>query len=118
MAMPDVQFPTPVLRVRVRRRGDKWTIEKQTRIPSMTLPRASELPETGGRALAGFWYEATDAAGRALYRRVIRDPTEQSVEVPGAGGGFARADADRPEVIFDVLIPELPEVTQLRLLRQ
>jgi hypothetical protein len=97
----------------VRRRGERWTIDKQTRIEAMTLPASAELPEGGGRPVAGFWYEVVDEDGRALYRRVLRNPTEQAVEVPAADGGLQRVDVDRPEVVFDVLVPDLPEVRDL-----
>jgi hypothetical protein len=103
----------PVRRVRVRRRGQEWTIEGETRIEEMILPRSNELPEGRGRPLAGFWYEARDGRGRALFRRVTRNPTEQAVEVPAAEGGLQRVEMARPEVVFDVLIPDLPEVAEL-----
>jgi hypothetical protein len=106
--------PGPVLRVRVRRSGDRWTIEKQQRIESMTLPRSAELPETQGRPMSGFWYEASTADGRTLYRRVLRNPTEQAVEVPAEDGRLQRVDMRRPEVVFDVLIPDVPEGVELR----
>jgi hypothetical protein len=106
--------PGPVLRMRVRRRGNRWTIDKQTRIDEMTLPRSSELPHGGGRPLAGFWYELTDADGSTLFRRVQPNPTGPSVEVPGPQGGLHRVDIERPEVVFDVLIPDLPEAAELR----
>jgi len=110
--MPERE-PQPALRVRIRRRGDTWTILKQTRIPDMTLPAADELPETGGRALHGFWFEVRSARDEVLFRRVLRNPTEQAVEVPSAAGGLERVDVDRPEVVFDVLIPEHPERSEI-----
>lgn len=106
--------PGPVLRIRIRRSGDQWTIEKQRRIESMILPRSAELPESQGRPLSGFWYEATTADGRTLYRRVLRNPTEQAVEVPAEDGRLQRVDMRRPDVVFDVLIPDVPEGVELR----
>ena len=105
--------PGAVRRVRVRRRGEQWTIEGETRVEEMTLPRSNELPAGRGRPLAGFWYEARDGRGRTLFRRVTRNPTEQAVEVPAEAGGLQRVEMSRPEVVFDVLIPDLPEAAEL-----
>jgi hypothetical protein len=96
----------PVLRVRVRREGDKWQILETTRIDAMTLPRSQELPESQGRPLSGFWYELVDEKGAPQYRRIIRNPTEQSLELPSEKGGLERVDVERPWTEFDVLIPD------------
>lgn len=105
----------PVLRVRVRRSGNSWTVVSRTRVPSMTLPASSQLPEGRGRAVAGFWYEAADADGNVIYRRVMEDPTQDSAEVPSESGELQRITVDRPEVVFNVLVPDLPEVSEIRL---
>jgi hypothetical protein len=102
-----------VRRVRVRRRGEQWTIEGETRVEEMTLPPSNELPPGRGRPLAGFWYEARDGRGRTLFRRVTRNPAEQAVEVPAADGGLQRVEMARPEVVFDVLIPDLAAAAEL-----
>jgi hypothetical protein len=108
----------PVLRLRVRRSDDSWVIEKQIPIAAMTLPPSSSLPEGHGRPVSGFWYEAADPQGRVVYRRVMDDPTEDSVEVPAEDGEIQRVSVERPEVVFDILVPDLPEVSELRIFAQ
>jgi hypothetical protein len=99
--------------MRIRRRGKRWTIEDRVRIDAMTLPRSAELPASGGRPLAGFWYEVRDGKGEALFRRVTRNPAEPALEVPAPDGGLQRVTLERPDVVFDVLIPDLDEADEL-----
>lgn len=80
----------------------------------MTLPASSPLPEGRGRTLSGFWYEATDEDGAVKYRRVLEDPTEDAVEVPGEDGNPQRVSVERPEVVFDVLVPDEPDIAEVR----
>jgi len=115
MASPEVRFPCPVLRIRVRARGDAWTVVKQTRVPSMTLQKSVELPVGPGRRLSGFWYEAAAADGSVLYRRVMQDPADPSVEVRTEGGGLRQARPVRDDVSFEILVPDLPEVAEVRI---
>lgn len=108
----------PVLRLRIRRRDDTWMIEKRIPVAAMTLPPSSTLPEGQGRPVSGFWYEAADPDGRVVYRRVMDDPTEDSVEVPSESGELQRVAVDRPEVVFDILVPDIPEVFEVRIFAQ
>jgi hypothetical protein len=112
--MSEVSFPGPVLRVRIRKAGDDWSIDKVTRIPSMTLPQSTDLPDTRGRQREGFWYEAADVTEQTVYRRAIPHPAGASVEVPSEDG-LSRHLVSRPEVVFDLLIPDLPSIVQLRI---
>jgi hypothetical protein len=113
MKCPPLEYPRAVRRLRVGWRDGQWTILKDVTIPQMTLPKASELPE--GQAVSGFWWEATNAEGRALYRRVEPDPTESRVEVVRQDGSFRNLEGHRHEAVFDVLIPDLPEIEELRI---
>jgi hypothetical protein len=101
------------MRVRVRRRGERWAIQKQIRIEEMTLPPSRELPATHGRPLSGAWCELTDDAGEVLYRVLLPHPLDGSVEVPAEGGGLQRVDVERDEDVFDVLVPDDPRARSL-----
>lgn len=98
--------PRAVLRIRVRRRGERWSIEKLTRIEEMTLPPSRELPATRGRPISGAWCELTDDAGEVLFRTMLPHPPDGGVEVPAEEGGLHRVDAERHEEVFDVLVPD------------
>jgi hypothetical protein len=99
--------PQPVVRLRLRRRGDRWSVEKQTRIDEMTIPPSYELPDSRGRALTGAWCEVTDEAGAVIYRKLFPHPPGGSVEVPAEGGGLQRAGEYRDEDEFDVVVPDV-----------
>ena len=72
MATREITFPCPVRRIRVAWHDGTWRIEKETRVPSMTLPASVELPKSK-RGVTGFWYEAVDRDGQVLYRQTIED---------------------------------------------
>jgi hypothetical protein len=98
--------PNAVLRIRVRRRGQRWSIEKVTHVEAMTLPPSRRLPASGGRPLSGAWCELADGAGEVLYRTALPHPPGGGVEVPAEEGGLHRVDAEREEDVFDVLVPD------------
>ncbi len=111
---PPIKFPAPVRRIRIRVRGGEWSILDQVEIPQMTLRRSAELPSAGaGRGVAGFWVEAVDTNRRTIYRALAPNPFERSVEVFDAGGQPHRVDASGEQALFDVLIPDLPEIAAL-----
>jgi hypothetical protein len=115
MTIPQINFPCPVRRIRVLWRKGKWSIQKEIEIPRMTLPKSSELPSARQRQrITGFWYEATDADGQVFYRRITAAPSLGEVELFEEDSTFTRARMEQPEVIFDVLIPDLPEVSEVR----
>lgn len=112
---PPVKFPCAVRRVRVHWKDGEWRIVKEVMIPQMTLPKSAELPETERQGVSGFWWEATDAEGRVLYRRSMPDPREPRMETVDRDGTFRNlGSGHRHEVVFDVLIPDLPEIQEVR----
>ena len=110
-----VSFPSPVLRVRVRREGNDWSVDQIVRVPSMTLPASVDLPDPRGRSLAGFWFELRDGKGEVLYRRALHGPAEPGLEVPGDDGQPHRVTVDRPDVIYEFLVPDLDDGRELQL---
>lgn len=116
MSCPQLEYPRPVRRVRVLWRDGQWSVVKEIVIPRMTLPKPSEPPRTEARqGVTGFWIEATDAEGRVLYREVMPDPTIHRVEIPGPDGTFQRLQPHSYEAVLDVLIPDLPEIEEIRI---
>ncbi|MGH9719595.1 MAG: hypothetical protein ACRD8O_05245 [Bryobacteraceae bacterium] len=108
-----IQFPCPVRRLHVAWRKGKWSVEGETRVESMTLPKSHELPAAGaGQGVSGFWYEVVDNQGRAIYRHLIPDPFSGSMEVFNEGGTISRKSHPmHEEILFDVLVPDLPQIT-------
>jgi hypothetical protein len=82
----------------------------------MTLPPADPFEDVPGTV--GFWVELRDAEEHALYRRVMADPVEADIEVPGEPGdpSFTRVPAP-PGGAFSVLVPDLPGADHVSLVR-
>lgn len=116
VAISPVKFPCPVHRLRLLWRDGKLRVQKDVRIPRMTLLKSVDLPEPGrGRAVSGFWFEATDAKGHVFYRRGMDDPTRPEAEIFDKGGSIRRMPAhEAAEVVFSVLVPDLPEIREVR----
>jgi hypothetical protein len=100
--------PQPVVRIRLRRQGERWTVEKQIRIDEMTIPPSYELPAAAGRAHTGAWCEVTDEAGEVIYRKLLPHVPGGSVEVPAVEGGLNRPGEYLEEDEFDVVVPDVP----------
>jgi hypothetical protein len=82
----------------------------------MTVPPSDPLDYEA--STVGFWTELRDADDQALYRRVMADPFEADVEVPGKRGdpSFTRRPAP-PRGSFAVLVPDLPGADHVSLIR-
>lgn len=111
MTSSNMQFPRPVRRIRVAWRNGQWRIQKQIKISSMTLQPSRNLPAQERRS--GFWVEAVDRGGQVLYRKIMDDPTE-SIEAVGDRGLFIRTPVTDEEISFDILVPDLAELRELR----
>jgi hypothetical protein len=110
-----VRFPMPVNRLRIRVVGGEWTVEKQIDIPSMTLPGSAPRPAARkGFGRSGFWVDALDAHGRVVYRARQRNPFERTVELFETSGEMQRLETKREQALFDVLMPDRPDIVELR----
>ena len=112
---PRIKFPSKVWRVRIEMRNGEWAIVKNVEIPSMTLPRHTPLPRSGEkRGVTGFWVEVLGTRGETLYRVLVPNPLERSVEVFEADGSIKREEeANKESCMFEVLIPDIPEMESL-----
>jgi hypothetical protein len=107
--------PGPVIRVRVQYADGQWRAVQRVRVSEMTIPASQELPKVRShRRLEGFWFEAADAQGEVLYRHMLRSPVP-GVEVFEEGGGISRASASIEGYTVDLLVPDLPQVKDVRL---
>jgi hypothetical protein len=112
----DIKYPTRVLRLRILWKNGEFNVVKEVGIPQKTLPKSANLPAAAERgAVTGFWVEGTDAKGRALYRRILEDPLQNTVEIFERNGSIRRVAANRTEFYFDVLLPDIPQIVELRI---
>jgi hypothetical protein len=82
----------------------------------MTLPPSDPLEDQA--VSVGFSVEVRDADEQTLYRRVMTDPFETTIEVPGEPGdpSFTRHPAAPPSG-FTILVPALPDADHVSLIR-
>jgi len=67
------------------------------------------LKEGEASQYSGFWIELRDAENRTIYRRVLHDPIQSTVEVPSdkPNQSFERHTIKNPRGTFFVIIPDL-----------
>ncbi len=113
MADAAIKSPGPVRRLTVAWREGQWSIEHETRIERMTLPRSAELPRPGPRGIGGFWWEVVDEKGGVIYRRIGKNPFTAGKELVSREGVLVHTGGSGEDALFDVLFPDLPQVAEL-----
>ena len=73
-------------------------------------PQVGATPERGRHG--GLWAELRDDAGELAFVRVLPEPLLGSVEVHDPDGAIHREFGPR-EVVFEVLVPDLPDAATL-----
>lgn len=109
----EVKYPSAVRRCTVQMDGNEWQIVHQVLIPSMTLCSPDPLPS--GEQSRGFWIEATDGKGGIYHREVMPDP-HLGMEQFDEGGEIRRINHPLHKVSLEILLPDLPEVSELHLI--
>jgi hypothetical protein len=91
---------------------DRQLTDKATR-PS--APILEQGPKKGKkpRGESGFWIELHGRGGKALYRLVLSNPIKFHAEVPDDEGGFTNLAIEKPQGMFFVVVPNLPEAREL-----
>ena len=109
MTLPSIEFPCPVLRIRVvcSSQGE-FTVRKTISVPRMVLPQSCESSQLGP---SSFWFEARDGRGDTIYRRTMEDPTAHEQDV-FEDDEIVQVSLEC-EDCFDVSIPDLPEIEQI-----
>lgn len=105
--------PEPVMRLRFEWSGGACRLIKRVMIPEKVLPAAEAKidPKAHPR---GFFVEGADAKGRTIYRRSMVSPFRRVAEVFDPDGRIHAVDHVPPAVQFDVLVPDRPEITSVR----
>jgi hypothetical protein len=110
-----IKTPGPVIRLRLQRKNNKWSIIKRISLPEKTVPRSFELPEPGRSGmLTGFWFEALDNTGATVYRQLLRKPIG-AVEVFNRDGSITRVQGKGDTYTIDVFVPDWPEIEKVHL---
>jgi len=106
-----IDWPAPVLRVRLHWDGESWSTGDAIRVPSMTLPRSDS---TDPELTTGFWVSARDAEGRLRYRLRLTDPL-LGMELFDHLGAVTRLTHEAHEVDIEVLVPDRDPVAELEI---
>jgi hypothetical protein len=106
--LPPVAAPVSAERLVIQYKSGSYQLLSRTPLLKV-LPPSDELPATN-RAVSGFWFEVQTPKQKVIYRRIIPDPIKVYTEVPGPAPEPRpeRAEAVRTEVVFTVLIPQVP----------
>lgn len=102
--------------------GEKYVVEAQERV-EMLVPESDPLVDpTQPRGEIGFWLELRDAAGKPLYRQIMRDPFSDHVEVFGDPKNdreppMSMAPGGTPKGYLVLLVPDQPEGATVALVR-
>ncbi|MCW7540094.1 hypothetical protein OOT46_19855 [Aquabacterium sp. A7-Y] len=106
----------PARRVMLGWDGEGWRVVREQRVPLMTLPPSDPLPDGPQAGAQGsFCIEARDAGDGLYYRRLMADPLAAVPSPWPPGPAPGHAPQPRPEVLLEVLIPDLPEISELHL---
>jgi hypothetical protein len=89
---------------------DRQSLEKRT-APSDPVDAREK------RSQSGFWVEVQGGRSRTLYRLVMSNPIETSIEVPTGDEEqpFTRQTVAQPRGVFFVLVPDLAEAEAVAL---
>lgn len=111
VASPQVPY-THAFRIELSFDGGKARTNEVHRVAMRAPASASAVPVNGQ---SGVWVELRAEGGRVLYHRSLRTPHLDSVEVfeDAKAGGIRRVPTNRSEAKLDVIVPDLPEASEL-----
>lgn len=119
--MPSIsalRAPVDSVRLRIQWEKGKWFLLKTTNVGEMRHAPSDDLPKIDkDTGLAGFWVELQDERGEPLFRRTMRDPTHQTIEVFDRGRPY-RLRSKRPSVTIDIAVPNLAAARLLSIFGQ
>ncbi len=108
--MASEENPKYAYRVTFEYQGDQVRKVGQQRI-AMTAPPSHELAPSPNST--GFWYELRDDKNNTVYRRVMQNPIQTTVEVFSPTGTITRRPVQNPSGTFQVVVPEVQQATNL-----
>ena len=102
------------LRFRVEREGVALVAAERVDMISPPAPGPAPVAAENG----GSWFELRDESDRTLAHRVVSDHLTGSVEVFSPDGGIRREFGPVPGSVFEVLLPDEPDASQVVLIGQ
>jgi hypothetical protein len=107
---------TGALRLTFSYEGNTVQLLTQQNLDTL-VPPSDSLDDFTGQA--GFWYELRDAAAQPVYRRIMENPIQFSLEGPPDDpenmSDLHRVQVDNPLGVFTLLVPNLAEAQTLAL---
>lgn len=110
--MQDQRFLSPnrALRVTLAFEEGKFRV-LESQILTKRAPASDEILDPDkDEQQSGFWIELRDANGRALYRHILHDPLQLSVEIHSEDKDrpIRRETNPNPKGVLNLLLPDLP----------
>ena len=99
--------PTAAWRITFEYDGDDVRVVSQERVEMLAPPDDEDLLSLGE---AGYWVEVRGDDDSVLYRQVVHDPIKTDAEVfpEDPSQPIERVQLDRPQGVFQVVVPDLP----------
>ena len=90
--------------------GSEVRLVEQQNLQKVTQP-SDPIDTRQYRERSGFWVEIQDGQGQPLYRRIMDDHFEPSIEVRSQDPEYPleRIPIDRPRGTFSVIVPAFPD---------
>ena len=103
------------LRLTFTYEGEKVSLVERQPIEKRTRQTDPILKEGEASQYSGFWIELHDAKNRTIYRRVLHNPIQFSVEVPSdkPHQSFERHTIENPRGTFFVIVPDLDQAESI-----
>jgi len=103
------------LRLTFTYEGEKVNLVERQPIEKRVRATDPILKEGEASQFSGFWIELRDAENQTIYRRVLHDPIQSSVEVPSddPNRSFERHTVENPRGTFFVIIPDLDQADSI-----
>jgi hypothetical protein len=100
--------PPAAWRLTFQYEGEDVHVVSQERVEMLAPPDDEELLRQGD---AGYWVEVRDDHGSVLYRQVVHDPIRTDLEVfpEDPSQPIERVEVERPQGVFQVVVPDLPD---------
>jgi hypothetical protein len=94
--------------------GDDVTLVERHRLAKRPWPPHALVPREDER---GYWVQLSDGEGRPLYRRIIHDPIQRTLEVVGGAPNesLTRIPVDEVRGRFSVVVPDIPAARSVAL---
>lgn len=101
------------LRLTFIKRGEELALHSVVEVDALVPPG----DRTTERDLHGVWIELRDGRDQSYFRRILHEQLREDTEIfsPNAAASITRIPETRPETVFSVLVPNVPEADHVAL---